>query len=579
MGETVSVNTTPYTLLDWLDTPRTDHAISFSKGTDDWTRHSYAELAAASRRVAAGLLARGVRRGDVVVLILRSGEPFVASLYGTMAAGATPSPVGPPSIFHDAQAYQEHLARVVAIARPTLVVTEQRIHATIASAVRRVCGAGVATVPFEELRQHEEVERQKPAEVGLLQFTSGSSGSPKGVAVPFRALQANVDSISSWLRLEPDTGSAHWLPFHHDMGLIGGLITPVTHQQRLWNLRPGDFVRSPARYLRCVSELRLEIGTMPNFGLEQVVERVGAAELEGLDLSCWRAVVIGAERLNPLVFERFTELLRPYGFRSEAMMPAYGLAEATLAVTGLALDRAPSYRTLDGAPATREDIARGDAMVGCGTPLAGTRVRVVDEDHREVPDGVAGEIVVYGDSLYAGYRTAETPGSEPSAAGLDTPGTGAPAELRTGDAGFVADGQLYVLGRFGDALKVRGVKVFAEDVEVAVCGLGIASYQVAVLLGSHEGMPVAVAVVERLDPALGDRVRARVTALTGDAHVLVIGAPPRTILRTTSGKPRRRLMWREFTEGRLGPAVPLPDLPEPSPEAVAGVSARPLGAS
>jgi acyl-CoA synthetase (AMP-forming)/AMP-acid ligase II len=547
--------------LTWTQQPRPDRGVSFARRDGGWERWSYVQLAEAAKTVAGSLQERGVRHEDVVVVVLRGARPFVSALYGGLLAGATVSPVSPPNAFHEPDAYRVHLERVLRIARPAAVICDEATH-TAVSAV-----APALEIDVAELERGDRRYAGERARLALLQFTSGSSSQPRGVRIPHAALDVNVETICEWVGLNVDTPSAHWLPLHHDMGLIGGLITPMSQQCELFNLRPGDFIRDPLRYLRCFSEQGAEIGTMPNFGLDQVIRRVHPRELAGQDFSELRTIIVGAERLIPAVFERFTDLLGQFGMRRSVLTPAYGLAEATLAVAGCSVASEPLYASVDleRSRIVPRPSAANDSVVGCGAPLPGMSVAIVDEQGEQVSDGAIGEIVIRGPSLADGYEqgpTAQAPGTS----GFARDG------LHTGDAGFLLEDQLYVLGRWGDSMKLHGRPVFAEDLELAVLALGLPTGSVAVLLGTRRDRPTAVAVLEEADPA-SERSAHEVLGgrLGAEADVVVLSAPFRTIERTTSGKPRRQRMWRRFLDGELGSANDVAQTPQ-ALETVAGAS-------
>ncbi|MFD8723172.1 AMP-binding protein [Streptomyces sp. NPDC059629] len=539
-------------LLAWVDSPSSASGIHFATG-DGWDWWPYDRLAAEATTLSGGLAECGVRRDDVVMIVLPAGADMVLSLYGAMLSGATVSPVAPAAVWHQATEYDEHLARIARMAEPRAVITRESSR----ERVQRAVGPGRPVVTPEQLRSAGSPLVRAPAATALLQLTSGSSHSPRGVRVSRRALEANVAAIAEWLGVADVPDSAHWMPLHHDMGLIGGLFTPVSIQGTVRSLRPGHFVRDPLRYLRCFGEQGAAVGTMPNFGLEQVINRVTPEDLAGLDFSGWRALIVGAERLNPVLLERFHDLLAPFGFARRALTPAYGLAEATLAVTGLAPPRDPRYaRLTPGAPATLHGPTASPegGVVGCGTPLAGVRVWVRDGEGRPAPDGVVGEIMVSGSSLADGYQAGPQQDGDPAPSDMTFDGT----VLRTGDAGFMLRGELFPLGRLCDSIKVRGRVVFAEDLERSLHSLGLPSYEVAVLLGLAEGGHRVVAVVENPPPLIESRIVKVLERETGGLPVSVITGPLRTIERTTSGKPRRRAMWRRYLAGQLGTAAESP---------------------
>jgi acyl-CoA synthetase (AMP-forming)/AMP-acid ligase II len=497
-------------LLTWMDDPAENRGIRFAAGGDEWDFHSYARLADRARRLAAGLTAAGVSRGDVVVLVARTGPELVAALFGCVVAGATPCLVAPPMAFQRRDGYPEHVAAICADTRPSLLLTDRELVDRLAPI------PGLPTVlPIDEVDGTPGVS-PAPTDLALVQFTSGSNGTPRGVRVPHTALAANIAAIRGWLAMTSDDPTASWLPLHHDMGLVGCLLTPVTTGADLWLLRPEDFIRDPRRYLRCLGARGARLSAMPTFGLAHIVRRVRPSQLVGMDFSAWRALIVGAERVDPVVLEEFHTLL---GVGREVLLPAYGLAEATLAVTGL--PPAGGWRTADGPDGP---------VVGCGRPLKGVMVSIVD-DRGPLPEGVAGEIAVAAGSLPAG------------------------GVLRTGDVGFLRDGELFVLGRMNDSVKVRGRSLFAEDMESVLTGLGLPAERLAAALGEHDGRPAVLAVVESAPDDLLDRAPQALRARSEGAAVVVVSAPRGTIPRTSSGKPQRRRLWQAFRAGDLRGSV------------------------
>ncbi|MEU5904133.1 AMP-binding protein [Micromonospora sp. NPDC047467] len=535
--------------LGWLDRPDERRGIRFAEPDGSWRLWSYTELADLVRRYAGALRGAGVGAGDVVSIVETTGPRFVGLLFGTMLAGAAASPVAPPPPFGDRARWAEHLRGVLRASAPRLVV-----HDPALALVAEVCaGAGVPAYDsvglLADAADGRRASTPGPDGLALVQFTSGSSGRVRGVRVPHAALAATVAGIQRWLRMTPDDPTASWLPVHHDMGLVGCLLAPVATGSDLWLMSPGDFVRRPLRYLECFGRRGARLTAMPAFGLDHIVRRVPPEALVGMDFSAWRAVIVGAERIRPALLAEFARFAAPHGLRREALLPAYGLAEATLSVTGVPLDT--GWRTAT--------VEQGE-VVGCGRPLAGARVTVVDDDGRAVPDGMVGEIVVRGPSVAADYLPA---------AGDDTAsGTRlVDGEVHTGDAGFVADGELFVLGRLGDGVKVRGRMLLAEDVEaaaVSACGAPVG--RITALLGQVGDEPRVVLLLARPEPGWLPAACAAAEVAAEGVPVEAVVVPVGAVARTSSGKPRRRLMWQDYLAGRLG-------LTEPAPDGPAGVLA------
>lgn len=508
-------------LTAWLSAPRAETGIRFAH-RDGWDHWSYPRLAGLSQRFAAAYRALGVADGDVVALLLGTGPELVAALCGAAAVGAAAAPVAPPPLFGRPDEHTARIAGVLGAARPALVVTARRHHGLVGDLPALVAEEVAAGPPRHG--DHPAVPHD-PDRVALVQFTSGSSAAPRGIGVSGRALSSMLSTLGDWLGHAPDTVTASWLPLHHDMGLVGCLLSPVARQTDLWLMPAEEFVRRPTRYLDCFSAHGAALSAMPAFGLAHLCARVRPRDLVGADFSSWRVLIVGAERIDPDVLRRCQDLLGPHGFDPATFAPAYGLAEATLAVTGTPARRAWRSVTVD--PATLVPGARvvrvpaGREVVGCGVPLGPARVGVVDDRGARVADGVVGEITVAGPAVTTG------------------------GVLRTGDTGFVLDGELFVLGRMGDAMKIRGRMVYAEELELAA-----GTPRPVVALGTRAGEPVLLAVVGATETTERvEHVHAVLDRLGEGAAVEVRRLPAARVPRTTSGKPRRRELFRRFLSG------------------------------
>ncbi|MFI0264651.1 AMP-binding protein [Streptomyces sp. NPDC017056] len=530
-------------LLEWLDEPSAERGLYYANRGDGWDFTSYRDLAELVLRTAAALRAKGVGEGDTVGLVLRSSPGFVAGFFGALAAGATPCSIAPPFAFQRADEYERHAAHLFETAGPKYTLCDDES----LERIRKVtAGAGVPEPEvFEQLVAGvAPLERPLPLpETALVQFTSGSSGFSRGVRISAEALRANLTGMRRWIGWTPERPGISWLPVHHDMGLVGFVLNAVVTGCDGWMMQPDDFIRSPLRYLRCVSEQGAAMTGMPNFGLAYILRRVRPAQLEGLRFDTMRAVIIGAERVDPQVLEDFHALLGPHGLDRGALLPAYGGAEATLAVTGLRPGEGWSTRVPDDGDAAS---LAGTAVVGCGRPLEGRQVRIVSEDGEELPDGQVGEIVVTGVSIASGYV-----GDEGSASGTSLAGEG----LESGDAGFVREGQLFVIGRLGDGLKVSGKMVFAESLETLLHQRGVPERRVAVLLGVRDGRATGVAVFGGVQDGWREAAHEVLSEWLGDADLLAVELPRGGIAVTSSGKPRRRVAWKALCAGEFADAL------------------------
>jgi acyl-CoA synthetase (AMP-forming)/AMP-acid ligase II len=546
-------------LLDWLSRPDAERGLNLLDTDGSWRHRSYTDLALDVLDMKFRLQSNGTQPGDVISLVIADPEMFVRAFMATLAAGAVPAPHAPPTAFRDADRYTGQLAALLAVARPRDVIAEQAFHPLVSAAVRsanlsarlldpaapRGAAGTSAADPVPAHSQHD---------TALLQFTSGTSGSPKAVRVSWSNLTANVGAIREWLRWSDQDVFASWLPLHHDMGLVGAMITPLALGTDLWLMTPRQFVREPVRWLECFGTRGATLTTAPGFGYAHVARRVTAGDVAGMDFAGWRVAIVGAERADAAALAGFHRLTAPRGFRATALTGAYGLAEATLVATGTAVGSGTRLvRVRDPALAVGEPVVPAghgllgqDAVTGAGwlaesgTPVTGTRLAVVDEEGQELPPGRFGEIVLTGDSIASGYLTAG--GVRPFG----------PRGLRTGDAGFVLDGGTFVVGRIAESMKVRGAHLHAEDVEAELAALrpGTAP-PCAVAFGGAPPDGLAVVFVEgEPDPRWVEAAADRVAGATaGAARVAVLSGGRGAIVRTSSGKPRRRLLWQRLLAG------------------------------
>jgi acyl-CoA synthetase (AMP-forming)/AMP-acid ligase II len=545
-------------LLGWLDSPETAFGMHFATDDGGWEYYDWGEMAARVHDAAAKIAAERRERDAPVAIILPNGPDFEACFFGALAAGNFACPLAGPNLLQDPDGYAQHIAALVKAADPALIISAPRYLELIERAVEmadRVDRCPVRVLDLEPASSEFAVE--KPAELALLQFTSGSSGRPRGTRISWSNLEANIGMMEEWLGGDRYSDQiATWLPHYHDMGLIGGMLTPAVEQGHVWVMRPEQFVRRPIRWLECFGKRGATMGASPTFGYAHILRRVKPQQLDGMDFSGWRAAVSGAERVDAAVFSQFGELLEPFGFRASSLIAGYGLAEATLLVCGRSHEKTGSAVKLDwsqlemGKPVVVTDRAvLGDAagvgdgsgwLVGCGSTHRGVSLTVLDEEGADLPPGHLGELFVTGRSVAGGYEG----GDEVNTAKFVNGG------VRTGDAGFVYDGELYVVGRIGDSIKIRGRALYAEDLEARLAlveGIGIG--RCAVFTGSGDEGDTVVAVVEGPTAEWADEALQVLADETGGAvRVELLRGRAGTIARTSSGKVRRRVMWRMYAE-------------------------------
>ncbi|UGT45243.1 AMP-binding protein [Nocardia yamanashiensis] len=546
----------------WLTAPAADAGIHLADEADGWEYRGYPELAGQAWSIAGLLRAGGLGSGDGACVIMPTGFPCFAAFYAVWACGGVFTPVAPP-MFGDMDQIVAHIAGILRQAAPKLVVTAPEFESFVRRAVAEAGRTDEPLVidaanlpPAPEVRELGAV-----SEVALLQFTSGSSGAPRGVKVSWGNLADNIGLITRHIDLRPGETIVSWLPLYHDMGLIGAFLNAVTNQCGLYIMRPDQFVRDPARWLRAMAHA--QHGPSPSFALGYAAHRVRPEEIADLDLSGWRSLVIGSEPVELADLQAFAELTGRQGFSMNAYTLAYGLAEATLMVsssrreqpiTALRLDN-PNLRFGQPVPVLEQAILDDKHRVegagwitGLGYSTPESQVVVVDDEGRELPDGVLGEMVVLGDSVALGYSGEPGPGSTTRFAD---------DRVYTGDSGFLYNGEVFVLGRMGTSLKVRGRSVFMEDIESRVAQeTGLTKGKLAAVGISEAGVQ-GVALFAETTP--GDWIaeaRKIIRGHLGPAQTVQIVTGPRGLIRrTSSGKPRRRHMWQLLRDGELTGAV------------------------
>ncbi|HEY3595428.1 MAG TPA: fatty acyl-AMP ligase [Polyangiaceae bacterium] len=555
------------TLLDALrDNARhSDKGITFVRSDGREQTLCYRDVWIETQRRAAWLRRHRIGKGDRVVLTLPEAEDFVLNFFGVIAAGAVPVPLYPPATLARLDAYYANLARVIAASEAKLLITSHR------RAAQDGVPAPLAEVPTmrpEELAAApaEEVTTEiRPDDLAFLQFTSGSTSLPKGVMVSHKNLAANAQAIMfDGLAADPERDKGvSWLPLYHDMGLIGFVIAPIFAQVPVVLMPTSSFVRRPSSWLDAIHRHRGTITFAPNFAFALSVQGISEKQMAGWDLSSLRALGCGAEPIDAPTVRAFLDKFEPVGLKKTAILPAYGLAEATLAVSfadlaePLTTDIADPLELVRGRAVPAQN-GHSMEIVSCGRPFPQHHVEIVDDDGHGLPERNVGEIVVEGPSLATGYF-----GDESATRAAFRQG-----RLFTGDLGYLADGRLFVCGRKKDVIILRGRNYFPQDFERIISGLdGVRHAQVAVFTRpraangerlSTEELLVAVAEVQNSQVEHGPLRKAVVSAVleqTGlkvdEVHFLRRGALP----KTSSGKVRRRETRAQLEAGTLATAM------------------------
>ncbi|ABS28361.1 AMP-binding protein [Anaeromyxobacter sp. Fw109-5] len=514
----------------------------------------WGEVVARAERTAAALAARGVAPGERVAIVLRTGPEFLDAFFGTWLAGAVPVPLYPPVRLGRMEEYLAQTARMLAVSGARLVVSSGAVRRLLGGAVARAAPA-LGCVDVAELAEGGERLARMPApeDLGLVQFSSGSTVDPKAVALSHAALQAQADALMAAVRPDARDALVSWLPLYHDMGLIGCLLAAMSYPGPLVLIPPEHFLARPALWLRAIARHRGTISVAPSFAYAFCAERVADAELAGSSLASWRLALNGAEPVSADALRRFLARFVPYGFDPGAVVPVYGLSEAALAVTWSPHGRPLATTRLDPLRLARDGVvATGTReLVSVGVPIAGVEVELRDEGGAPAGEGRLGRVFVRGPSLMRGYLGDEAATRRALAGGW----------LDTGDLGFALGGELYLHGREKDVVIVRGANHAPEEFEAAVAQVAGVRPGCAVALGfTPEGEGEALAILAergrreaRADGALAAEIQRAVLERTGVAPHTVRLLAPGTLPRTSSGKLRRREALRRFLAGALSP--------------------------
>ncbi len=544
-------------------------AVVIARHGRDGGRISYRDLDRASRAVADWLARQGVTEGARVLLLFPTGLDFVTAFLGCLYAGAVPVPAPLPG------GQRSHLVRTAGIvkdAEVAAVLTDEDNLPQIAAWLRddgfdTVLGASVGTAEEQGDAASWRPPETRPDGLAFLQYTSGSTGDPKGVMVTHQALSHNLGLMRRRWDLDQNTNWCGWVPMYHDMGLIALLLLPLQRGVTTTLMTPMDFLKRPYMWLETIGKQDVTATVAPSFAYDLCARRLTDEQVARLDLTSWRLAVNGAEPIDPNVLENFVKRFSAAGFRSEAFMPAYGMAESTLYISSRQPRQGPLVLQADSA-ALERNILRpaapgepGLPMVSCGT-VEDLDVRIVDpHTGRVLSDGGVGEIWIHGESVAKGYWADERKSRETFHA-VATGGDGVDGRryLRSGDLGAYLDGQLYVTGRIKDVMIIRGRNLHPQDVErdartvhPSLAGLATSAFSVAV---PHE----EIVIVQEVRPSslggttlaeLAEKIRTEVGERVGARIAGVVLVRPGKVEKTTSGKIRRGLMRERFRSGAL----------------------------
>ena len=554
---------TPATVVEALQRAASLHrpgaGLRFLDIRERETFYSWATIYDRARNAAAALQHAGVNQGDRVSIILPTGIAFFDAFFGAQLLGAIPVPHYPPVRLGRLDAYTERTTSMIHAVGSTALVTDTRVGRVLGE-VANQCSLPVGVLHCATLQQTEAPSGMRLPEVtetdlGLIQFSSGTTRAPKPAALSHRALLANAACITQSilqvcpLDAEPPPGGVSWLPLYHDMGLIGCVFPSLLGPGPLTLIPPEVFLARPAIWLRALSTYRATISPAPNFAWALCTERVRDTDLEGVDLSHWMMALNGAEPVSVSTVEAFTQRFSPWGFSPHAVMPVYGLSEAALAITftapgdGLRTTRV-CPDALGAGRLVPHDSPTARTLVSVGTPLPAFEVRIVDpEAYTDLPVGHVGLILVRGPSLMDGYFGRKT---QPFIDGW----------LDTGDLGALFEQHLYLVSRQKDLIILRGRNFAPQDLEEPlhrVEGLRTGCHAAVAHIDESGEQFIIFSEVRTPSEGLTDAVMNAIMTAHGIRPDHVILLSPGTLPRTSSGKIRRGETLKRWLANELHP--------------------------
>ncbi|MEO1044088.1 MAG: fatty acyl-AMP ligase [Pseudomonadota bacterium] len=523
--------------------------------------YPFSELRDDALAMAYRLIARGVKPQDRIALIAETGAEFAALFFGVVYAGGWPVPLPLPTSFGGKDSYVDQLSVQLNSCDPSLLFYPTELEEMAGEAARQ---CGVAAIGWDDFAGHEapvaELPQADPQDICYLQYSSGSTRFPHGVAVTHHALLNNLSAHSHGMQLIQSDRCVSWLPWYHDMGLVGCFLSPIANQVSTDYLRTEHFARRPLAWLDMISRNPgTSISYSPTFGYDICARRIGSQSRvdERFDLSRWRLAGNGADMIRPDVMQSFVDAFAPAGFNAGAFLPSYGLAEATLAVTlmppgeGIVTELVEETR-LSGVPADNDagNPVRYRAIVNCGVPAKDMTVEIREEDGTPLPENAIGKIWCSGPSIMHSYFR----DPESTAACL------VDGWLDTGDMGYMSGGYLYVVGRAKDMIIINGKNHWPQDIEWAVEQLpGFKAGDIAAFAVTTPGGEETPAVLVQCRTSddnerarLREEIREKVRAITGMNCVVEL-VPPRTLPRTSSGKLSRAKARNLYLSGQIQP--------------------------
>lgn len=535
--------------------------LNFHDARGNLTRpYPFSELRRDALTQARRLIAAGVKPEDRIALIAETGVEFASLFFGVVYAGAWPVPLPLPTSFGGAQSYIDQLRVQLDSCDPSMLIFPPEIGAMCAEAARIT---GVQGIDWSEFAERDAPEMALPeagtSDIAYLQYSSGSTRFPHGVAITHHALLNNLSAHSHGMQLQESDRCISWLPWYHDMGLVGCFLSVVANQVSTDYLKTEDFARRPLAWLDLISRNQgTTLSYSPTFGYDICARRMSSQTKasDRFDLSRWRVAGNGADMIRPDVMQSFVDAFADAGFKATTFLPSYGLAEATLAVSIMPPGEGIVVELVEETQLSGGDVAREDrpqrfrAIVNCGKPVKDMEVQIREEDGTPLPEKAIGKVWCRGPSVMVGYfRDQESTDACMKDGWLDT-----------GDMGYISEGYVYIVGRAKDMIIVNGRNHWPQDIEWAVEQLpafkqgDVAAF--AITTPGGEETPAVLVQCRTSDEKerirLRDEIRERVRSVTGMNCVIEL-VPPRTLPRTSSGKLSRAKARNLYLNGEIKP--------------------------
>jgi len=534
------------------------HGIGYIRPDQSESFQSFPDLLDKAKRTLAGLQRIGMKPGDKAIISLDNSSEIIPALWACFMGGIIPALLQPPVSFTEHNPAAEKAEKVFRLLEnPQVILSHSHFEAWLNSGIQRKNLVDLADVPLDH--NQPGLPSLNTSALAMIQFSSGSTGDPKGVMLSHHNIISNLADIIRGIRLIPEDHPLTWMPLYHDMGLIGFHFTPLYTGCSQYFIEPADFIKNPFLWLDQLSVKKSTVIGCPNFGQALVNRYISRKKKQSWDFSSIRVVFNGAEPISVPTMYEFIAHLSPFGFRAEAMLPAYGMAEATLAVTFPALEAAPEVISYNRMRLLREGIAQvadpGEEdvirLVNLGRPLNYCAVEVRDETGAPLPADRVGQVLVKGENVTQGYY------NDPEATAQAWSGTW----LKTGDLGFLHDGDLFIMGRSKDIIFVNGANYYSHDLEaiaLEVPGVSTGKIVMAGYFDEAEGRDKVITFLVGPDSegtrSLFQEIRQHFLNTLGLALDLLIPIRSGDIPRTSSGKLQRYKMVSRFLKDEF-PAV------------------------